>query len=1082
MKGMKEKSMLMLLIVSLILCSFPLTAGGAFNEEIAPAGRAGEIVINSIEIVTPQYNVVNGRYSNGFHRVGINYALGQAIQNVNVTLNVTLPGGGQHPSNVSNEGNKAVGEHLKLMEVDFTAPGLYTMNATVNGSTGTEMVNATGELVGVNFTTTIYFRVDKDLIGFTIDDKYGNGEGNFIVINSGVNNTGNLAVSHTNLSIEIKNHTSQEVETDIRTQQGRQTWQIIEEMIIPGSKEVKFFRWDPSWEGTYDVTITATNESTGSQNDTSFQLIVENITDFHIHSIISAQEQIQDVLFDISVNVNNTGNAPGIADVQLIICEKDNPTSILYTDTLESNIIPFEGGGGRAPVQVVFPDVSIDTIGDYLVKAAIVGGLDLAVERNLTILPPDNLPPVLDADSLALNPDPLTGNVQVGTDIVFSIDYTDQDDDTGNVTISIDDDTYDMVNSSDNWAGTVTFTYTWTTTLGEHSYEFEAMDWVGARGDKVIGVNFTIHPVTQGWLKGRVTDDEGLPVANVSLDVYQAELNETGVPTGGHINETNVVADVNGNYSKLITFDQTKYIITVNETWLSGSNYSRADPVIDNFLMTALSPLTWVNFTLYRKVVTEKTRLMGNVTDSDGGNLSDAMVTLEIFTDELGEMNVTIEGGNESIAVNITTRTWYNMTASTDTNGTYELSDVPHALPSATMTETGSKIYCHNNDGSPEAATPGWWKAVAHKDGYEDNTSTLKFTEFETTVWSPVLNKEIITHSITGKIEPVNGSVSFSGTQVVLYNATSGEFTIEKVVDGSYVVKIKAPAGYKDRDVNVTVNGSDVNLGTIKLDKIKDGSGDTKYTISIGPFLDRDGNGITGVNVSFTYKDELFSQLTKADGVAKFEEFSVETLDADLQITVKYKDYEKIAAYKDIADTYDDLIDLVEDVEKKDNKDYLTTVGTVVIILIIVIVIVGGLVIFFIMRSKQASEDDLDDIREYECPSCGATVISDMDACPECGETFEEEEYKCPECGEPVEMNATDCEGCGAEFEAPESPEEEAEEVEEGEEELPVPEEPESIEDYDVDVEGVTADDELAGVEDLANELENEELEEPEDL
>ncbi|MFQ6127847.1 MAG: hypothetical protein ACE5QW_02960 [Thermoplasmata archaeon] len=78
-----------------------------------------------------------------------------------------------------------------------------------------------------------------------------------------------------------------------------------------------------------------------------------------------------------------------------------------------------------------------------------------------------------------------------------------------------------------------------------------------------------------------------------------------------------------------------------------------------------------------------------------------------------------------------------------------------------------------------------------------------------------------------------------------------------------------------------------------------------------------------------------------------------------------------------------------------------------------------------------------EEVVEFECPVCGASVAADATVCPGCDAKFAEEaeaEFECPACHAAVAADATSCLSCGVEFEVEEEVAPEAEEVEEREE------------------------------------------------
>jgi tetratricopeptide (TPR) repeat protein len=80
-----------------------------------------------------------------------------------------------------------------------------------------------------------------------------------------------------------------------------------------------------------------------------------------------------------------------------------------------------------------------------------------------------------------------------------------------------------------------------------------------------------------------------------------------------------------------------------------------------------------------------------------------------------------------------------------------------------------------------------------------------------------------------------------------------------------------------------------------------------------------------------------------------------------------------------------------------------------------------------VVEPEAAEETKLEEIREFECPSCGTIVGEDETKCPECGVEFAEQEvleFECPVCNASVSSTASSCGNCGVKFEAPEEEEE----------------------------------------------------------
>lgn len=70
-------------------------------------------------------------------------------------------------------------------------------------------------------------------------------------------------------------------------------------------------------------------------------------------------------------------------------------------------------------------------------------------------------------------------------------------------------------------------------------------------------------------------------------------------------------------------------------------------------------------------------------------------------------------------------------------------------------------------------------------------------------------------------------------------------------------------------------------------------------------------------------------------------------------------------------------------------------------------------------------EEAAEEMVEFECPVCGASVAADASVCAGCGAEFVEEaaaEFECPVCKAAVSAEADSCPSCGVEFEPEEEP------------------------------------------------------------
>jgi len=124
-------------------------------------------------------------------------------------------------------------------------------------------------------------------------------------------------------------------------------------------------------------------------------------------------------------------------------------------------------------------------------------------------------------------------------------------------------------------------------------------------------------------------------------------------------------------------------------------------------------------------------------------------------------------------------------------------------------------------------------------------------------------------YNITGRIVPPNATMNTccQGTVPFFDNAT-GEFIMSDLKDGEYRIAFALP-GYDSHLEIIQINGSDVNLGTIRM--LKEGTGSASYSFTLGPWIDGDGNGIPGINVSYEMYGNRFWNLTDVNGIAWIE-------------------------------------------------------------------------------------------------------------------------------------------------------------------------------------------------------------------
>ena len=1068
MKRKQNKMMAWAIIVGMVLGFFPMI--GVSGEQ-DPVGRAPEIVVNNVTVFELlDENVLDDRIANGEYKLNVSFQLTAAVNLVNVTLNVTyVDNVTMSDENTTYLGNLTAGFHhcVDNFTYNFNTPGLYEINATVWGNYSGAAIN-TSLVTQLNFSDVAMYELNFSILNTIPTAETGEYNVRGLPMTGTITNTGNYGIPQTTVSINI---TGDSGSIGMVNPEERD----VGFLPIGGTHENIMFSWSPTREGNYTVNITAFDNMSGGSNFTTFDVKVFNVSYIKIWDIQFDSEVDVNTEFSVRVQLNNTGNFAGNTTVTLNVL--DSQDNVAYTNvSITEDIMATAGGVGTHDIT----NISIDTEGLYKINVSVPVGP--SVEKSIIIRPPDEVPPQLYNPLLAPLPKPLTGGVDIHapTVLTFYVTYSDLNNNPGTVKVDIDGEKFNMTPSDgfgNTWAPPgEQFKYEWKSVEGHHNFSFVCTDGMFNVTEYFTDNEFDILPeiITSGTLHGKVTDEKG----NVSLAeivIHSTTLNATNVSV---VDEYfNITADVNGSFTKELDFNDNNYVIFVDEEWMTANNYSEVTPVVDKFKMKEDNLNVWKNFTLVTKPDDiPETWLNGTVTDAFENKLADVNIIVEVFRDMPGSMTYQKEfnGTLENVTVDIVTRTWMNMTTTTDVNGSYSIKGVPFILPEV-KTISGTKIFID----APNTVPEGWWNVIANKTGYDDSVEMLRFIKGETTLGNFTLNKvdEPPIFQISGIVDPHDATITVVPNKNVELDTATGVFTIANLSKGTYKLTFSA-VGYNDSYMEVEIVATNYTLHYVNLTLIVDVD---LTTVKIGPFKDGDDT-VPGINVSFTLGDISYWNVTESDGNAKFDITGYKIIPPDTEITLKYKDKDPIKkSYENL--TFGEV--KIGDEDKGDgDKDLLLIVAIVVIVFIIIILVV------LIIKSKGKEEDEFfdEELREYECPSCGAIVTSDMDACPECGESFEIEEFRCPECSEPVEKDATICDSCGAEFELPEKVEEEEEDEEEGEEE--VEGEPEAIEDFDVeDEESEDAEDEAEELEEEGEEeeeeeedLDDEELEELEDL
>lgn len=114
-------------------------------------------------------------------------------------------------------------------------------------------------------------------------------------------------------------------------------------------------------------------------------------------------------------------------------------------------------------------------------------------------------------------------------------------------------------------------------------------------------------------------------------------------------------------------------------------------------------------------------------------------------------------------------------------------------------------------------------------------------------------------YDLSGSVVPENATVMVNGEVFIMVN---GRLIVE-LPNGTHLLDISAK-GYERHIENITIDGGNVNLGSIELVELE-GSREVK----IGPFIDTGtGKGILGVRVTLVIEGKKHVALTDTDGIA----------------------------------------------------------------------------------------------------------------------------------------------------------------------------------------------------------------------
>lgn len=189
-------------------------------------------------------------------------------------------------------------------------------------------------------------------------------------------------------------------------------------------------------------------------------------------------------------------------------------------------------------------------------------------------------------------------------------------------------------------------------------------------------------------------------------------------------------------------------------------------------------------------------------------------------------------------------------------------------------------------------------------------------------------------YNITGRILPPNTTMNTccQGTVPFIDNAT-GDFKMSDLKDGEYRIAF-ALSGYESHLEVIQINGSDVDLGTIRM--LMEGEKSSYYSVMVGPWVDADGKGIAGINVSYMMDGDSYWNLTDDNGFAWIDG-PVESIENGASMTASFKSRKLVWKWNLESAPYNVFIS--REVESTESYRWLIIVIGIILIMLVAAVL-----------------------------------------------------------------------------------------------------------------------------------------------